>query len=177
MLRKPTLADSAGNVIVVPLVPARVNELLTVSDSVRVSILPSAIVTVAPDAGCVKVSLLIVVAVAAPRTGATKVCCADQVFAVATSVALTFAHVTFVAVVVAAESYSGRESASTGVVLPVAAFVRILTFDQVGAPVPPEMATCPAVPAALKPVALPPDWYTKAPATPPERFAVGSEEV
>ena len=55
-----------GKVIVVASVPANVTELLAVS------VLPSAIVNVAPEAGAVIVTLFIVVAVAAPNTGVVR---------------------------------------------------------------------------------------------------------
>jgi hypothetical protein len=54
-------------VIVVPSVPAKVSEAL------EAKVLPSAIVSVAELAGAVIVSLLIVVAVAAPSVGVTSV--------------------------------------------------------------------------------------------------------
>jgi predicted amidohydrolase len=57
------VASAAGNVIVVPSVPAKVIELLAVN------VFPSAMVKVALDAGAVSVTLLIELAVAAPNTG------------------------------------------------------------------------------------------------------------
>ena len=57
----------AGIVMVVPSVPVRVNVALAAK------VLPSAIVSVAELAGAVIVSLLMVVAVAAPRVGVTNV--------------------------------------------------------------------------------------------------------
>ena len=55
-----------GNVYVVESVPAKVTVLLTAS------VLPSEIVKVDPVAGVVRVTLLIVVAVAAPNVGVVK---------------------------------------------------------------------------------------------------------
>ena len=60
-------ASVAGNVIVVASVPANVIELLTVS------VLPSASVSVAPAAGAVIATLLMLVAVATPNVGVTSV--------------------------------------------------------------------------------------------------------
>jgi hypothetical protein len=57
----------AGKVMVVASVPARVRELLAVS------VLPSAIVSVAEVAGAVTATLLTDVAVATPNTGVTRV--------------------------------------------------------------------------------------------------------
>ena len=62
-----TVAEVVGNVMVVPSVPVRARELLAVS------VLPSAIVSVEPVAGGVRVSLLTVVADAAPRVGVVRV--------------------------------------------------------------------------------------------------------
>ena len=62
-----TVSDAAGKVMVVASVPARVMELLTVR------VLPSMMVKVDPVAGVVRVTLLMVVAVATPKVGVTKV--------------------------------------------------------------------------------------------------------
>lgn len=61
------VAVVVGKVIVVLSVPVRVSVLFAVS------VFPLAIVSVAPVAGAVKVTLFIVVAVATPNTGVTKV--------------------------------------------------------------------------------------------------------
>lgn len=61
-----TVVLAAGNVIVVASVPARVMLLFTVS------VLPSAIVNVAEVAGAVIATLLMLVAVAAPKLGVVK---------------------------------------------------------------------------------------------------------
>ena len=61
------VADVEGKVIVVESVPAKVSVLFAVK------VLPSAIVKVDPVAGVVRVTLLMVVALATPKTGVTKV--------------------------------------------------------------------------------------------------------
>src|SRR6516162_3060023 len=66
MLSAATLVFAAGNVIVVASVPVNVNELLTVN------VLPSAIVSVAPVAGAVIATLLMLEAVAVSILGVVK---------------------------------------------------------------------------------------------------------
>ena len=66
MLRYPTLADAPGNVIVVLSVPANVSELEAVS------VLPSAMVSVALVAGAVMATLFTLVAEATPSVGVVK---------------------------------------------------------------------------------------------------------
>jgi len=61
------VAEVDGNVMVVESVPLRAKVLLTVN------VLPSIIVRVEPVPGVVRVTLLIVVADATPRTGVTSV--------------------------------------------------------------------------------------------------------
>jgi hypothetical protein len=72
----------AANVTTVSLDPGNANEVASVPVSVNVllavRVLPSAIVSVDPVAGAVNATLLILVAVATPRTGVTSVGLVDK---------------------------------------------------------------------------------------------------